>query len=328
MAERRVERRAGLSVGSQLKEKLLTQARALRERIGQQLGKVREWVRERFPEPLQKLKARSRALFEAGVGKDRSSRREPEPGVRAPAAAQRERFERLNTAEIRALIAQIKPPSVEQLVERDPTVSMVRQEVERHQGTAHQALQTDAQAAQEIQVWRQTHGLQATLHDRGVMKAEYLVVRDASRLEAQRTRAEALKASGQALAQLAHARGEASARITQETAPARAQVAELRQLMTAAYEREQLVEQFKELAQGRAAGQASYQDNGPAWQATPPKLRQAIDAYNREPAAVQTEILERFARTSVLVNTLGEDLQRRREQVRAQQRDHGSELER
>jgi hypothetical protein len=82
------------------------------------------------------------------------------------------------------------------------------------------------------------------------------------------------------------------------------------------------------LAQGRAAGQASYQDNGPAWQATPPKLRQAIDAYNREPAAVQTEILERFARTSVLVNTLGEDLQRRREQVRAQQRDQGSELER
>ena len=34
MAERRVERRAGLSVGSQLKEKLLTQARALHERIG------------------------------------------------------------------------------------------------------------------------------------------------------------------------------------------------------------------------------------------------------------------------------------------------------
>jgi hypothetical protein len=204
----------------------------------------------------------------------------------------------------------------------------VRQEVERHQGTAHQALQTDAQAAQESQAWRQAHGLQATLHDRGVMKAEYLVVREASRLEAQRTRAESLKASGLALAQLAHARGEAGARITQETAPARAQVAELRQLMTAAYEREQLVDQFKELAQGRAAGQASYQDNGPAWQATPPKLRQAIDAYNREPAAVKTEILERFARTSVLVNTLGEDLQRRREQVRAQQRDHGSELER
>ena len=68
---------------------------------------------------------------------------------------------------------------------------------------------------------------------------------------------------------------------------------ELRQLMTAAYEREQPVEQFKELAQGRAAGQASYQDNGPAWQATPPKLRQAIDAFNREPRQVQEEILER-----------------------------------
>ena len=38
-AERRVERRQGIGIGGELKETLLTQARALRERIGQQLAK-------------------------------------------------------------------------------------------------------------------------------------------------------------------------------------------------------------------------------------------------------------------------------------------------
>jgi hypothetical protein len=65
MAERRVERRAGLGIGG----RLLDQARALRERIGQQLGRVKEWIAERFPDPLQRIKERSRDLFEAVVEK-------------------------------------------------------------------------------------------------------------------------------------------------------------------------------------------------------------------------------------------------------------------
>jgi hypothetical protein len=68
-AERRVERRQGLGIGGELKEKLLTQARALRERIGEQLGRVKEWIAERFPDPLQRLKERSRELFDTVVEK-------------------------------------------------------------------------------------------------------------------------------------------------------------------------------------------------------------------------------------------------------------------
>ena len=70
-AERRVERRQGLGIGGRLREKLLTQARALRGRIGQQLGRVKEWVREHFPEPLKQLKERTRDLFEAAFEKAR-----------------------------------------------------------------------------------------------------------------------------------------------------------------------------------------------------------------------------------------------------------------
>jgi hypothetical protein len=62
MAERRVERRQGLGIGGQLKEKLLTQARALRERVGQQLGRMKEWLAERFPEPMERLKNLGREL--------------------------------------------------------------------------------------------------------------------------------------------------------------------------------------------------------------------------------------------------------------------------
>ena len=68
-AERRVERRQGLSIGGQIKEKLLTQARELRARIGQQLGRVKEWIAERFPDPLQQIKERSRDLFDTVVEK-------------------------------------------------------------------------------------------------------------------------------------------------------------------------------------------------------------------------------------------------------------------
>ncbi len=82
-AERRVERRQGLSVGGELKEKLIAQARALRERIGQQLGRVKEWVLERFPEPFKQLKERSREVFEAVAEKARGRRPAPEREPRA-----------------------------------------------------------------------------------------------------------------------------------------------------------------------------------------------------------------------------------------------------
>jgi hypothetical protein len=346
--ERRVERRQGLGIGWQLKEKLLTQARALRERIGQQIGRVKEWIAERFPDPIQQLKARSREVLGAMVGKgqgarakDKDSRAEktltprrerdvwqsaePTP-VRSPVATQRERLASLSAAELKELIARINPPSVERLVELEPTVVAARTQAESHQRTAHQTLLTASRAAEESHAWRHAHAMQAKLHDLGVVKAAYLVEREAAGSDAEQIRAHALTASRVALAELAHTRREADQRITQDTAPARVQVAELRQLMTAAYERERLVDEFEQLAQDRAAGRAEYQDTSKDWQGTSPKLRQAIDAYNREPPQVQAQILERFSRTPALVNSLGEDLKLWREQVREHGRERGWDL--
>ena len=243
---------------------------------------------------------------------------------RDEAAVARERLASLSAQELQALITRINPPGVERLVEFEPAVVAARMAAEGHQRTAHQALLRANQAAAQSHAWRDAHGLQAKLHDMGVVKAAYLVEREAAGHEAERTRVAALTASGVALSALARARHEADGRITQATAPARAQVAELRQLMTAAYEREGLAREFEQLARGRAARRPEYQ--GQDWQATPPKLRQAIDAYNQEPPPVQAEILERFSRTPALLKSLGEDLKRRREQVREQERDRGSDL--
>jgi hypothetical protein len=59
-AERRVERRQGKGLGG----RLLEQARSLRDRIGQQLGRVKEWIAERFPDPMQQMKDRARDVFD------------------------------------------------------------------------------------------------------------------------------------------------------------------------------------------------------------------------------------------------------------------------
>jgi len=75
-AERRIERRQSLRIGGRLGEKLITQARALRERIGRELGRVKEWVRERFPDPLRQIKERSRDLFEGVTAKARGRGRQ------------------------------------------------------------------------------------------------------------------------------------------------------------------------------------------------------------------------------------------------------------
>lgn len=71
MAERRVERRSGLvdTLGA-TGERLWHQARDLRERIGQQLGRVKEWVQAHFPDPAT-VKERSRDFLNATVEKVR-----------------------------------------------------------------------------------------------------------------------------------------------------------------------------------------------------------------------------------------------------------------
>jgi hypothetical protein len=134
-AERRVERRQGLGIGGRLQEKLIAQARALRERIGRELGRVKEWVRERFPDPLKQLKERSREVFEAVAEKARGRRptpapeREKEPERDQPGDKRRGLFDglRLRSERLAAPAAERDvSPSKRPSVQQEPSSGQVR----------------------------------------------------------------------------------------------------------------------------------------------------------------------------------------------------------
>jgi len=294
----------------------------------QTLEEIRRAGREQWRREHELAKDGRAPVRERAVEQSRGLELEasPRPAPRDEAEVERDRLTSLSAKELQALIARVNPPSVQQLVDLDPAVVAARAEAKSQQDTAHQALLRANKAVDESHDWRLEHGMQAKLHDLGVAKAAYLVERQAAERDAERIRADALMASRAALEELERARREADRRVTQETAAARAKVAELRQLMTAAYERERLVKEFEQMARDRAAGRAQFQDTSSDWQAMSPKLRQAIDAYNREPPQVQAEILERFSRTPALEKSLGEDLNRRRAYVREQGRDRGADL--
>jgi hypothetical protein len=158
--------------------------------------------------------------------------------------------------------------------------------------------------------------MQAKLHDLKVKPAAYLVEREAVETDAKQRRAAALEAVTPAMAQLGEIRTEAERRITLETAPARAQAAELVQLARAADERERIVTEFERLAQDRAARRMGFEDDRQDWQAMPKELREAIDRYNRAPPEVQSGIRQELAIQPDQVRVIERGMRARREHVR------------
>ena len=108
-------------------------------------------------------------------------------------------------------------------------------------------------------------------------------------------------------------------RITQETAPARSKVEDLRALATAADKREQVATELERLA--RKSARSKNRDMSQEWQATPKVLRDAIERYNRERPEVQKEILKAIASRPEAAQKLEEAIEVRRTQVH--DRDYG-----
>ena len=150
-AERRVERRQGLGIGEQFKEKLVAQARALRERIGRELGRVKDWVREHFPDPIKQIKERSRDLFEAVAEKARGRRParsrelEKEPERSQPGDKKRGMFDGLR---LRAERLPAPPAERDLSLERQPAQQQASptQARERAAKALHQSVDRYARA--------------------------------------------------------------------------------------------------------------------------------------------------------------------------------------
>ena len=140
-AERRVERRQ--SLGGRLGKKLVEQARALRDRIGQQLGRVKAWVAERFPEPYQQIKERARELFGAAPERPAGAPQEAVPvdlaALKAKGRAMSEEWRQtLHTAQAEAR-----------------RVEGVRQEQQRQRQMEAERVQRERQALADAQAREQ-----------------------------------------------------------------------------------------------------------------------------------------------------------------------------
>lgn len=246
------------------------------------------------------------------------------PLPKPEAARQAERLASLSAMQLEMLIERVKPPSVDQLVERDAMVSRARGVLEDLQASAAQAARHASQAAAEAQAWREAHAAQAKLHDMKVRSAAYLAAREAAQVQALEAQRRALAAAKEAQRELEGERSEARERFTQDTAPARDKVAELKALAKEAYGRETRVREFEQLVHNRAAGHRAYLDAGDEWKATPAVLRSMVDRFNRERPEVRAEILKELAMNPEASRKLEKLLELRHEHGR--NLDHGLEL--
>jgi len=257
------------------------------------------------------------------------------PSVAAPAAAgadrdyglegsqdERARLERLTAQELRQEINELRPESLSRLVDQDAGVqAAVRASQEQHD-RLYQAERRERQAQQDAAQWRQTHTLQAKLHDLGVVSSDHLVERAAAEVEAQAERLTALAQYAPAQQQLDAARAVASARLTLESAPLRARIVQLERMLDEKVRREQSVRDFKELAERRAMKAARAPERSDEWNALPEVLRESIDRFNQLPA----DSRERSLQTMIAQPEVSDALALARRHERLRQQDRGLEL--
>ncbi len=284
------------------------QARGLDRRPERHLGPSR--VRDLSPKEVVALLARRAAEGELERACQQVSLLDISGDLATAKAArtERQRLERLSSRELAQEIARLQPRPVRELVEDDPAVRHAEQEARTLEAQVRAAQARAAQAAHEARQWREDHPLRANAHDAGAFRSAYLVdrarVQDDARQEQDRVvpRLAAVEQRGQL------ARRAAAARITDEHRPIQEQLAELARLQqaTARQEREaevqrraeltrtEAAETFRLLALKRQMGMHGFHDQSPPWQATPPALRQLLDQFNRQSAAVQAAMLARL----------------------------------
>jgi hypothetical protein len=209
---------------------------------------------------------------------------------------------------------------MDRVVERDPAVQAAVRTSTEQRDRLHQTQRRYAQSQEEAVQWRQAHPLQAKLHDRGAVRSRYLTELAAAEVEAQADRLTALAQHATAQQQLDAARAVAAARITLETAPLRARIAQLERVLSEKVRHEQTMRTFKELAEKHAMKTAALERRN-EWNAMPAVLRDSIDRFNQLPADIRERSLPMLIDQPEVAEALGQALAQR--QQRRRQRDQG-----
>lgn len=227
----------------------------------------------------------------------------------AAAKAEQLRRDRMSVAEIDGEISRIAVPPVRDLVERDPAVVRLGQEVRELSHARDEALRKESAAKDQALRWRRDSPWLTQLHDRGLLRSKELD-------QFEQIRVAAARASEELTPRLADVRIAESAtrkaleeRLTLEQAPIREQIAELDEIRAGKAKQEQAERDQREAARRleRARAEAQEQFKKMAdrrqsrlfWKsddekALSPALREALETYNATPIEARPAVLDRL----------------------------------
>lgn len=228
------------------------------------------------------------------------------------------KIDHMTSAELQAVIAELRPPDVCDLMERDHEILAARQACDSLAEQLRQARMDETNASRQMDNWRYAHPFRALIHDLGLMPSRFLAEREEIKAGAE---TEVLKLASRVYDAAEHAvnrENEVEARIRLEQAPVRAYMAELERLKRQKAERETAERwQTQELddtlvaftthALKREMRAYGYGDAGTHWQALPESLRITIDNFNRLPREARPAVLKEDAKKLMQELCLGEE---------------------
>lgn len=214
-------------------------------------------------------------------------------------------IDHLTSSELRAVVIELRPPDIRDLMEYDHEVLAARRARDMLLDLLRTARLKRARVDRQLDGWRFTHPVQARLDELGLMSFEFSdrwkAIKEALEKEIRKLTVRVDQAQE-------HARNverTVQARIIREQAPLREYIADLERL-----ERQKIMQElverwqthefdnaltvFKMLALKREMKAFGYDDAGVRWEMLPQSLRKAIDNFNRLPREARSVALDRM----------------------------------
>lgn len=220
-------------------------------------------------------------------------------------ARERQRQARMNSQELAAEIARLKPKTAFELSWDDPAYRSAQEDAWGLQQKYRSAGRARDEAERKERAWRRDHPHRARLHDAGIWRSEELTDL-VERQEERQARLDAIEPPmRRAEYEAERLRKQAEMRIEVEQWPVRRSIERLEELRKEKvqeeraqarreYKRDKTVQDFKVLAVKREGRSLGYRDGQSKWEATPPALRALVDRFNELPKAGRASFLERL----------------------------------
>jgi hypothetical protein len=160
-----------------------------------------------------------------------------------------EKIDCMTSAELRAVMAELRPLDVPDLVERDHEVLAARQARDSLSEQLRQARMDLVKAERQLDNWRSAHPLRAKLHNLGLISSRFLAERNEIKSAAEIEVLKLVPRVHDVTEYVSNVESEVEARILLEQAPVREHITELERL-----ERQKAMRELTERWQTRELG--------------------------------------------------------------------------